>query len=305
MNSALQNKNCFSQKVRDKAGENLEMSHRCSGKRGVGLRCKLKVDVDGGYCKWHVDQEVKKLPCKCFLPSGSACLYPALKNDLCEYHQRSYSCQGKTILGDTCLKAISTGKYCWNCSNQKGVIMDSIKEKTDEFRGYLVKEGTPAIPTKKSVPVYMGDKITVPTLLKKVEIVKPDDCCICMEPLNPDLKDFRSLGCGHWFHDICLSGTMKLECPMCRNPIPKYDVPKWVSERISANKKKYKEEKRLEQAAASQDLVQAIITQQVLDMNSSEEEDFNNHLNSGAEMNLIQITDMHGNDRIGIVFLPQ
>lgn len=302
MNSAIQNKNCFSQKVFCKEGENSEMSYRCSGKRGVGLRCKLKVDVDGGFCKWHIDQEVKKLPCKCFLPSGSACLYPALKDDLCEYHQRSHSCQGRTILGDTCLKAISTGKYCWNCSNQQGVIMDSIKEKTDEFRGYLLKEGTPAVPTKKLVPVYMGDKITVPSSLKKVEIVKPDDCCICIEPM---VKDFRSMGCGHYFHDLCLSALVKMECPMCRTVIPAYDVPKWVAERIACNIAQYSKEKQQEQTAATQELVQTIIRQQVLDMNSSEEEDFNNHLNSGAEMSIIHTTDVNGNGRIGIVFLSQ
>jgi len=284
----------------NKYNQKEEMSYRCSGKRDIGQRCKIKVAINGGFCSWHSSQEVKKLPCKCFLPNGSPCSCPAMKNDLCEFHQRSYTCQGKTILGEGCLKAISSGKYCWNCSNQEGVIMDGVKAKTDEIRGFLLKEGTPVINNKKLVSVYMGDKITIPTTLKKIEIAKPDDCCICMEPMT---NQYRALGCGHYLHDDCTSKMYKMECPMCRTPIPGYDVPKWVAERIALNAAEYAKQKRDEQTAATHQLVQNILTQQILDMNSSEEEDFNHHLANGSEMNVMNVSDNNGNSRMAIVFL--
>lgn len=268
------------------------MAYRCSGRRGVGLRCKLKVDQDGEYCDWHLDQKAKRVLCKCILPSGSACPYEVKQNEFCEYHQKSYKCQGTTLLGDLCLKAISSGKYCWSCSNQEGVIMDGVKEKTSEYRASLLKQGTAVVCSVKSVPVHMGDKIIIPGGLKKVEVAKPDNCVICLEPMT---SHYRALSCGHFQHDLCLSGQTKLECCQCRAPIPARDVPKWVAERIAANSEEYKKEQVEEQTQA----VMQIVRREILDMNSSEEEDFNRQVQSGAEMALVA----GDNGRPGLIFL--
>src|ERR1019366_3348705 len=125
------------------------MTYKCQGVRSGGNKCKKTVNESGGYCRHHIDQEVKKEPCSCYLPNGDQCRYPKDKNDFCEYHQEPKRCQGNTLMGELCLKAIASGKYCWNCKGQESVILDSLKNKVEDYRGQLLKEGKIIIPVKK------------------------------------------------------------------------------------------------------------------------------------------------------------
>jgi hypothetical protein len=47
-------------------------------------------------------------------------------------------------------------------------------------------------------------------------------CVICFDEIGE--WDNRTLCCGHTFHDTCISEWFlygKLECPVCRHPIPR------------------------------------------------------------------------------------
>jgi hypothetical protein len=50
---------------------------------------------------------------------------------------------------------------------------------------------------------------------QRYRLEKPDECCICTEPL-PDIV--RPTKCGHYFHPKCLHNCLHVtnKCPVCR-----------------------------------------------------------------------------------------
>lgn len=48
-----------------------------------------------------------------------------------------------------------------------------------------------------------------------------NELCFCLEPVDPDHKDVRSLDCHHDFHFDCLKHWLARSetCPMCREPL--------------------------------------------------------------------------------------
>lgn len=294
------------------------MSYTCCGKRYNGTKCKKTVPYADDYCSWHADQKVKTNICSCYLSTGNQCPYNAVENDFCEYHQKPEYCQGKTILGDVCLRAIDSGKYCFNCKNQESVILDSVKEKAEEMRGFLMREGKVAIPTRKAVPIAFTEKLKIPDNLKKTFLAKPETCAICIEELKDyrktgDPKDeFRSLKCGHYFHMGCLSQITSFKCPMCRADINKDAIPKWVALRIESNVEKNMIEEHHENTQATIQLIQtlqqsqiveSVIENDMLEMNSSEEEDLRHNLAAGHPSQIIETYDEQGQPRRAIVFM--
>lgn len=294
------------------------MSYICCGKRYNGTKCKKSVPYADDYCSWHQNQKTIQNPCECYLPTGNKCPYSATENGFCQYHQTPEYCQGKTILGETCLKAIDNGRYCFNCKNQESAILDSVKEKAEEMRGYLMREGKVAVVTKKPVPIAFTEKLKIPDNLKKTFLAKPETCAICMEELRDHRKtgdpkdEFRSLKCGHYFHMGCLSNITKFVCPMCRAEISKNAVPKWVALRIESNLEKNIIEEDNERTEATIQLIQTlqqerilgnIIENDMLEINSSEEEDLRQNLASGLPSQIIQTIDEQGQPRRAIVFI--
>jgi len=281
------------------------MSYKCNGLNVDGRRCKQSVPGSNDYCFKHEEQAKDRKMCKCFLQSGSQCPYLASNNDFCEYHQEPKYCQGNTILGDKCLKAIDGGYYCSVCKTQEGVIQQSIKTSADEFRGFLMREGKMAIPLKKSATVnIVATKIEIPSDLKKVPLVKPDSCCICLEDM---LNKYIILKCGHYFHNECLSKQISMTCSLCRAPIDVWKVPQWVVLRIEENRKEAEREKIIEQTQNTQQLIQQIVGREILggvleDFGSTEEEDFQQNIREGRPMNLMAVTDERGQHRLAIVF---
>lgn len=49
----------------------------------------------------------------------------------------------------------------------------------------------------------------------KYVMEKPNECIVCLEPLNVK----KSLSCGHWIHLNCIYKWGKAECPICRKKI--------------------------------------------------------------------------------------
>jgi hypothetical protein len=54
-------------------------------------------------------------------------------------------------------------------------------------------------------------------IVPPISIDKPDECCICIEPLNDEKTP---LECGHWIHRECVVKSAKAQCPLCRAPLP-------------------------------------------------------------------------------------
>lgn len=281
--------------------------YRCSGRKDVKGYCKQRVDCKGDYCRYHIDQKPHVTLCKCFLDTGNQCPYPAGTNGFCEFHIETTQCQGKTLIGGKCLRSIPSGKFCWNCKKQDSVIEDAVKTSAENMRGYIVKQHGPLFPHKKpaTVPIApINFTLDIPEGLKKIELAKPDDCCCCLEPMDGDYgTSYRKIGCGHYFHLDCISKVRKMECPMCRAPIQKAYLPKWVILRIEENIERAAHEELTEQQQATRRFIQEIVRDEYLDMNSSEEEDFNHHVNNGSPMALQTVTDNNGNARIALVVL--
>jgi hypothetical protein len=216
------------------------------------------------------------------------------------------------------MRAIDSGKFCFNCKTQEGLINDGVKEKAEELRGFLMREGKVAIPVKKTVPIAFTEKLKIPPGLKKTFLAKPENCVICLEELKDyrktgDPKDeFRSLKCGHYFHMGCLSGITSFKCPICRGDIPRDSVPKWVALRIESNLEKGIVEQDHQRAQATIELIQTLEQEQVLqnivendmlEMNSSEEEDLRHNLARGNPSEIITTVDAQGQPRRALVFL--
>ena len=56
-------------------------------------------------------------------------------------------------------------------------------------------------------------------------------CVICMEPLDAEGHRAAELrGCGHAFHALCAHRWLGTEpsCPVCRRPVPAYEVPQVI-----------------------------------------------------------------------------
>lgn len=283
------------------------MSNRCAGKRDTGEPCRSFVSDDGDYCRHHLDQKLDRVPCGCYLDSGSPCPYPALATGFCEFHLEPKKCQGKTLLGTQCLLNITQGMYCWNCKHQS-VVPAEIMSSIDQLRAHFRKGGEPIIPMKKAVTVKIADnnlvaKIVIADSLKTVVLEKPEDCCCCMEPMA-ERNTYRSLKCGHYCHLECLSKMMKPQCPMCRCVIENHFVPKWVMERIVYNADQNKVNRVIQnEAIARQFQIEDQDDELVLDVDSSEEDDFHAHLADGREMGLTLEVDEYGNERLALVVL--
>jgi len=283
------------------------MSHKCAGKKEKNAPCRMNVEFAGDYCRFHDHQKIVKNPCACTLTNGSNCPYPAVKNGYCEYHPEPNHCQGRTILGGSCLKAIPTGNYCWNCKRQEEIVTDSVKTAANNFRNFLSKD-KPIITSPKmaSVPaVFSPDTVVVPSEMKAIELEKPSDCCICQDEMTgPYGVTYRKLGCGHWFHLECISKCNSMTCPLCRAEIKRSYLPKWVIERMKENGKEREQERIQERTAATHQIIQEIVSNsELLDMNSSEEDDFNHYVETGAEMGLMATVDEHGHQRLALVVL--
>lgn len=282
------------------------MSYKCAGKKEKNAPCKMNVEFSGDYCRFHVHQKVIINPCACSLANGSNCPYPAVKNGFCEYHPEPNKCQGKTLLGGLCLKAIPNGNYCWNCKRQEEIVSESVKTSAFNVRNILSK-GAPVIASPKlaSVPAsFSSSTVVVPAGLKAIKLDKPSDCCICQDEISGDYGvNHRRLGCGHWFHLECISKCNAMTCPLCRAEIKKSYLPKWVIERIKENVIMKDRDQQQERVQATAEIIRHLVQHDVLDMNSSEEDDFTQHVENGVEMGLMATVDEDGQQRLAIVVL--
>ena len=97
------------------------------------------------------------------------------------------------------------------------------------FRGVVATEPVVA-PIIQSREVYSRDNLKhlkegylkKYALLCKHEIIKPEECVICLESMICDTKKMdliKVTDCGHMFHKSCLSKWKKNVCPTCRHPI--------------------------------------------------------------------------------------
>ena len=97
------------------------------------------------------------------------------------------------------------------------------------FRGVVATEPVVA-PIIQSREVYSRDNLKhlkegylkKYALLCKHEIIKPEECVICLESMVCDTKKMdliKVTDCGHMFHKSCLSKWKKNVCPTCRHPI--------------------------------------------------------------------------------------
>lgn len=286
---------------------------RCAGRKDGNAPCKNKVQRKGDYCRYHIDQKKVLNPCGCFLNGGSRCPYEATSTGYCEFHLEPRKCQGKTILGSQCLLAISNGNYCFNCKSQE-VIPEETRASIDKTRALFSQQIGPIATIKKATSVHVINvdptKLIIPDELKKVTLEKPENCVICLEELI-DRKNYRSIGCGHYFHLECLSKWNTFACPLCRGPIDAKYLPSWVVERIKFNMNEKKRNDVEEQTHALIQHVQTLALQgldpfgdtgfeEMLDMNSSEEEDFQLHLDNGNQMQLIETVDASGRRRLAL-----
>lgn len=90
---------------------------------------------------------------------------------------------------------------------------------------------------------------------------------------------------------------------MCRAAILKSHIPKWVALRIKENEENAKKERQQEHMAATQQFIRDIVQGELLDMNSSEEEDLDAHIEDGAEMGIGLTIDMNGQPRLALIVL--
>lgn len=273
------------------------MSYKCSGVKNNGTGCKNKVDIYGGYCRYHVNQREAIIRCNCMLENGSDCPYPAKSNGFCQFHIDPVQCQGKTSTGSSCLKAIPNGKYCCKCKDQADVITDEVKNSINKTRNFICKDSGPIIPSKKTAVVIKGNfdgdiALNIPKELQKVDIEKPADCVICLEEFEN--TKHRKLTCGHYFHEECLSKTSSLTCPICRKPINENCIPRWISSRIHDNIAEDKIKRRADARQATRDAIVAIIQNDLLDINSSEEDDLDIHISNNSPMAIGRIVDERG-----------
>jgi len=283
-----------------KNGKTRLTSYKCNGIRADNFKCRQSVSTMNGYCVHHQDQAVNRKLCKCYLQNGNQCPYLAVNNDLCQYHQEPKYCQGVTLTGDKCLKVIDSGQYCNACKSKEPVIKQSVKDAAEEIRSYLIKDGQMAIPLKKSEAIQINTiKIEIPSDLKKIPLAKPDECCICYESM---MSKYIVLKCSHCFHTDCISRLNSMTCPVCRATIDTWKIPQWVKLRIEENITESKKEREAEQLQATQTVVRSLIANEVLEMDSTEEEDFNQNLIEGRPMSIQQVTDNQGNERLAIVF---
>jgi len=271
------------------------MTYTCAGQASNGAPCKSKVQFMGQFCSFHIGQQDTVEMCKCLLLNGRNCPYEAIKNGLCAYHQDIKYCQGRTLLGGTCLRMIPSGKFCINCKSQEGVIFDHVKTAADEYRSFLTKKGEPVISKKEAVTVNLGfnvNTVKIPKDLEKVELLKPDECVICLEEME---KKYRALTCGHYFHDKCLAGLYSFECPMCRGKIWKHKIPKWVKLRIRSNMEKDKIDKEQEQEQASLEMVRGIFENQISDF-----VELQGYLGEGDLLEMGMVSDDNGGQVLAI-----
>jgi len=288
------------------------MNDRCAGRKDGNAPCKNKVPRKGDYCRYHVDQKKILNPCACFLNGGARCPYEATVTGFCEFHLEPRKCQGKTILGSQCLLAISSGNYCFNCKGQE-IIPEQTRSSIDKTRALFAQQIGPIAMIKKPTSVQMLSsspaQLIIPDDLKKVTLEKPESCCICIEELV-DRKTYRSIGCGHYFHLECLSKCNSFACPLCRGPIDAKYLPSWVIERIKFNIKEKSKSDVEEQTHALIRQVGILALQgrefggeeieEYLDMNSSEEEDFQSHVDQGNPMQMIETVDSSGRRRLAL-----
>ena len=84
---------------------------------------------------------------------------------------------------------------------------------------------------------------------KKIVQVAPaytnKTCPICLSDFTPDEKNVLSLSCLHAFHNECLAGITKKECPMCRTEIT--NLPSDLDRKIDGNVTAYREERDAEE----------------------------------------------------------
>lgn len=252
------------------------MEYFCSSILYNSDRCKNKVEYMGQFCELHSPKVEKKDMCNCELKNGRDCPYEAITNGLCEFHQEIVYCEGKTLLGGICLRIISSGKYCINCKSQEGIIFDNIKTAADEYRGYLSSKGNPVITKKEPITVDFGfdiNMVKIPENLQKVHLLKPPQCCICLDELE---DKYRSLNCGHYFHDDCLSGLFVFSCPVCRREIRKGEIPNWLYLRICSNVEKDKENQEIERRRATMEMALSIFQGDINEL-QLDQEDFNSN----------------------------
>jgi hypothetical protein len=288
-----------------------EMTNRCQGKKDNNEPCRSFVSDEGDYCRHHLDQKQTRVPCACYLDDGAPCPYPAIETGFCEFHVDPKKCQGKTLLGTQCLLNIAHGMYCWNCKHQNSVPA-SIMTSIDKMRAHFRKGDEPVIPMKKAVTIKIMNnpqtKVVIADSFKKVVLEKPEDCCCCLEAMV-ERNSYRSLKCGHYCHLECLSKMMKAECPLCRCVIDSNFVPKWVMERILYNAEQNKANQVMEfhralvAAEQNHDGTDDMEAEIPLDVNSSEEDDFMEHLSNGREMGFTITVDQYGNERLALVVL--
>jgi hypothetical protein len=213
-------------------------------------------------------------------------------------------------MGGSCLRYIPSGQYCWSCKKQPTAIVDdTLKEKASAVRTMLVEKHGPVVPSEKSsyyIPHLSELQIDlkIPSVLKKVELEKPEDCCICQDPLvGKPGEYYRQLTCGHFFHLDCISKITSLECPLCRRAIVESCLPRWVPLRIRENIENYKREKEQAYQQATQAAVRQLIQSEVLDLDSTEEDDLATHLDNGAQLGLVATLDAQGQNRFAFVVL--
>lgn len=93
-----------------------------------------------------------------------------------------------------------------------------------------------------------------------------------------------------------------MECPMCRAPINGSYLPKWVVARIEENIVNLEKERQEEQIVATHQFIQTIVRNEILDMNSSEEEDYDMHVEGGTAIDIQLHIGPNGEPRIALAF---
>lgn len=288
------------------------MSYVCSGRKDGNAPCRMKVSHQGAFCRHHENQRPKNT-CACYLDTGSRCSFPATETGFCEFHPETTKCQGKTITGGKCLLSIASGAYCWNCKNQETVA--NSKSSLEKCRAIFSNSMGPIVPFKVpstfTVIAKSPAELDIPAQLRKINLEKPEDCCICMDAMEGK-NTYRRLGCGHFVHVDCISKCLKMECPMCRAVIESKFLPSWAVERIKDNIQRAQKDKEQQNAIAAAMIaleegdtnidpgIMRAAARGILDMNSSEEEDFNSHVNNGTPMQLIETRDHNGNLRFAL-----
>lgn len=279
---------------------------KCVGRIVGGARCSINVPSEGDYCARHQNQKpvTSGIPCKCVLPTGSACPYDALETGFCEFHLDPVRCKGVTSQNLQCGVYIPIGStHCFECKkkNSNDVILPAVLTKIESIRRSNIKKGRMVIPyIKRSDTKSLHIDVVVPAKLKRRDIEKPSECGICLDEMS---KDYRRLDCSHYFHLDCLSKMYEAKCPNCRKPINAACLPKWVNLRIEENKSRRADERIQEHEMATRDFIQNIVREELLDMNSSQEDDLDTHIENGREFGLTLAVDEEGIERLAVIVL--